>query len=709
MQNLNSYFLSQGLFDTQLLKEHCDRHFVKYITSPRLPHLVQLHYSDECQFESLWDSFNTRCRGTVVDLKNKKILNYPFDKFFNIEQKGAPSYDELVKLGPFVTTEKLDGTMIVLVYDRETNQYLTFSKGSLDNEFGTFANQFVPESLKDSKLLEEYSLVFELIWYENKVVIDYSQKGVEQGLVLTGVRHNKSEKLLSVKETQGFADKHSLRTFKTYFFNGVDQVVTNVKELPFSEEGYVLRWDEEELLLKVKSPAYLAVHRFLSGLNDKNLLELLIEGKDKEALDTCPEEYRNEVISALENYRKAALELRSQVYTLFAQAPKETRKEFALWVKSNVQSDLQKYLFTLIDQKPLELVAFYRSFHRVRKPSLSVLKVQVPSLVIMVGTSGSGKSYLASKLFPNTRIISSDNCREHILWHGNPPEGMSSETYWTKMQGVSYQAFQMFHREIDQVLGQGQLAVADATSLRPHARNELEQIAARHKVPVSYIVVATPENLCIERDASRKYPVGMTVIDKQTKILDQVMSDLSGKNNVTFVTPKNSDLLGIELVSSQMNTQVKEEVKKDTILCDLDGTLADITHRLHYVQNRPANWDAFFMECTKDVPKPWCVNLLKAMMAQGYKVLIVSARSQVVEKESRKWLDDIGLSEVELVLVRPEGNTTADQLMKKTWLYSSGLKNRVLFVVDDRQKVVDMWREEGLTCLQCDKWEERKK
>ena len=59
-----------------------------------------------------------------------------------------------------------------------------------------------------------------------------------------------------------------------------------------------------------------------------------------------------------------------------------------------------------------------------------------------------------------------------------------------------------------------------------------------------------------------------------------------------------------------------------------------------------------------------------------------------------------------LYLLRGEHDKfTPDQDLKRTWLNQFG-KEDILFVVDDRQKVVDMWREEGLTCLQCADWEE---
>lgn len=153
-------------------------------------------------------------------------------------------------------------------------------------------------------------------------------------------------------------------------------------------------------------------------------------------------------------------------------------------------------------------------------------------------------------------------------------------------------------------------------------------------------------------------------------------------------------------------------MEKDTVLFDLDGTVADITHRLKYVQTPTPDWPRFFKECVNDVPKPWARELARALMFAGYRVVIVSARSRVVEQETRDWFIKHwgpGYMPEAIHLIRPDKDSTPDDKLKREWLYSWGLKDRVLFVVDDRQRVVDMWRAEGLTCLQCDKWEEYKR
>ena len=148
-----------------------------------------------------------------------------------------------------------------------------------------------------------------------------------------------------------------------------------------------------------------------------------------------------------------------------------------------------------------------------------------------------------------------------------------------------------------------------------------------------------------------------------------------------------------------------------SVIVDLDGTLANIDHRVHLVRREKPDWDAFYAACDKDTPNEWCVELIRAFIRVGAPVVIVSARRQEEEKKTREWLSrmfEIILPGPKLRLLRGPGNHEPDTVLKKRWLDSFGREN-ILFVVDDRQKVVDMWRAEGLTCLQCAAWEEYKK
>lgn len=147
---------------------------------------------------------------------------------------------------------------------------------------------------------------------------------------------------------------------------------------------------------------------------------------------------------------------------------------------------------------------------------------------------------------------------------------------------------------------------------------------------------------------------------------------------------------------------------KGTVVIDLDGTLANLDHRLPFVKRESPDWDAFFEACTHDVINIWCYHLIHALTNSDISVKIVSARSRKVEEKTRQWLKFQDIPEsVELVLLRAEGDFTPDDDLKMKWL-SQQNKAEILFVVDDRQRVVDMWRKEGLVCLQCYAWPEWK-
>lgn len=151
---------------------------------------------------------------------------------------------------------------------------------------------------------------------------------------------------------------------------------------------------------------------------------------------------------------------------------------------------------------------------------------------------------------------------------------------------------------------------------------------------------------------------------------------------------------------------------KDTVVVDLDGTLADGRARYHLVKGKHRDYEAFHKRLGEDPPNEWCVRLIRAIVngGHGLRVVLVSARPKSAHAETIAWLaEHLGEDFFHaLFLLRAEGDSTPDQELKRNWLHAYG-KDRVLFTVDDRQKVVNMWRQEGITCLQCAAWSDDKK
>lgn len=369
MQNLDSYFIEKGLFDRAALELHADRNMARLRMSEKYPHLGIVHYRDDAVFgKGSWTPFAKACRGVVVDFQNKRLLAKPFHKFFNIGESHAPSVRDLEAMDGFHVMEKLDGSMIILVHDEVTDTFITTTKGSMDSEQGAWAMGHIPSSVQDQGLVREHTLMWEMVSYRHQIVIPYHKKGYAEGLYLIGVRHNKSEKLFDPVEVQAFARDYGLRTFKTFFFPSVQAILDDAKALPFTDEGYVLRFRGSDLMVKVKSAEYLRIHRLVGNLSEGNLLDVLIEGKQQDVFDNAgflPEEYREDVLEQIRGFQREALEFRGHCYSIYAGLlPKEDKKSFALALKSLKTGEKEGFVFRLYDGKDPQLSDIYRVFRK---------------------------------------------------------------------------------------------------------------------------------------------------------------------------------------------------------------------------------------------------------------------------------------------------------------------------------------------------------
>ena len=142
-------------------------------------------------------------------------------------------------------------------------------------------------------------------------------------------------------------------------------------------------------------------------------------------------------------------------------------------------------------------------------------------------------------------------------------------------------------------------------------------------------------------------------------------------------------------------------MKQKAIICDIDGTLADPTHRLHHIEKAPKDWDSFFEACDKDKLNKWCFEIIKKFSASGYKILYITGRKESIRAHTIAWLLEQNCPSGSLIM-RPN-NTRIHDTELKEGIYKKEVEPKydVLFTLEDRQSVVDMWRSLGLICLQC--------
>lgn len=148
-------------------------------------------------------------------------------------------------------------------------------------------------------------------------------------------------------------------------------------------------------------------------------------------------------------------------------------------------------------------------------------------------------------------------------------------------------------------------------------------------------------------------------------------------------------------------------VRPKAIIIDLDGTLCNNEHRRHFVEGEEKDFEKFNAACVDDKVNQWCLELIKAMDAAGYRILFISGREYKFREQTWLWIVENAATKIDSntdIYMRAIGDYRKDSVVKEE-IYRRLIEPhfKVLFCVDDRQQVVDMWRSLGLTCLQCAK------
>ena len=292
-------------------------------THPTLD-LTIWNYSPKVQYERLWDEITLQCRGLVTNSKGV-IVARPFKKFFNYEEykpEEIPNED-------YVVYEKMDGSLGILFYyeyelsderryniwfnnNYETGMERFFDPNNLpdyDNSYyeptpktkgewifatrGSFTSE---QSIKGKEILDrkhDYSALrkdntylFEIIYPENRIVVDY--KG-EEKLVVLGVIHTETGN--EVPDSSLFFMQEGGWELVTVYKTWGEGYDILKEEISKDKEGYVLRF-RSGFRMKIKGEEYVRLHRILTNISNSDIWEYLKDGKSfDEILDKVPDEF----------------------------------------------------------------------------------------------------------------------------------------------------------------------------------------------------------------------------------------------------------------------------------------------------------------------------------------------------------------------------------------------------------------------------------
>lgn len=144
-------------------------------------------------------------------------------------------------------------------------------------------------------------------------------------------------------------------------------------------------------------------------------------------------------------------------------------------------------------------------------------------------------------------------------------------------------------------------------------------------------------------------------------------------------------------------------------LVDIDGTIADCSHRLPHIQKEPKDWNAFFDACGRDRPILHMVDLVRSISADDIEVVFVSGRPERCRQATIDWLksafrewdwaDPVSFSRD--LYMRKDGDHRPDDVVKGELLDALLADGwRPIMAFDDRDRVVKMWRSRGIPCAQ---------
>jgi hypothetical protein len=142
-----------------------------------------------------------------------------------------------------------------------------------------------------------------------------------------------------------------------------------------------------------------------------------------------------------------------------------------------------------------------------------------------------------------------------------------------------------------------------------------------------------------------------------------------------------------------------------TYIFDIDGTLAEISHRLHFVEGENKDWDAFFAACVDDKPIQPVIDVCRALGLtsnhERFRIIYLTGRSDVVRRETHIWLFDKCHLPIGEVIMRKAGDHRPDTQAKKELMEKIIAEgDTICGVFEDRPSVCRVWRDMGLTVFQ---------
>lgn len=305
-----------------------DEGYVHYQQHPS-QELYIYNYTQSAQYNRVWNEVTLMCRGLIMDASHN-IIARPFPKFFNLGEYEGQIIPDL----DFEVYEKMDGSLGILYWVGA--QPFIATRGSFTSDQAMKASELLRTTYAHTleMLSKEKTYLFEIIYPENKIVVDYGQ---EESLVLLAVIDTATGADLPLEDI-GFpiVKKH----------DGIKDIKTLKSMEEANKEGLVLKYSDG-YRLKVKFDEYLRLHRIITQVSTISIWEHLRNGQTLDVIiDQVPDEFYNWVKSIETNLIEEYKAIEALCISNFKVM--EDRKATAHYFRTLPYS---KILFAMLDNK----------------------------------------------------------------------------------------------------------------------------------------------------------------------------------------------------------------------------------------------------------------------------------------------------------------------------------------------------------------------
>ncbi|MFI0977372.1 RNA ligase [Streptomyces sp. NPDC021093] len=718
---------------------------------PELP-LSIYAYTRTCQYEQNWTEVTTRCRGLVVDDESGEVVALPLPKFFNAsEHARGRAYAPALPDEPFEVYDKVDGSLGIVFH--HSGRWHVASKGSFISEQATWARRFLATK-DDSGLVPGTTYLAEILYPENRIVVNYGDRrdlvllaaygpdGAEVPLAEAAVGWQPIGSVVRVRPAMPLAELLELSASSTLPDGGASTGT--------DAEGFVVRF-ASGLRTKVKIAEYVRLHKVLTGITERDvwrgygiqrfrdsgrppkLVAQAVGCSIAEAtgstplddlLEQVPDEFDAWVRGVITRLDEALADRERAIDAAYATISHlgADRAAFARAALALPDREVRAAMFQRLEGKPTELVV-WRALKPVTadpfktdedsgtvsaEPARPVKPVKpveplepanpvkpakraapvaaaapaLPVVHVMTGLPASGKTTAARALQAESdgriRRVNLDDLRAMLdlpasRVRDESPEGRA-RSYAREQTVLSVQ-----DTAVRAAVDDGFDVVVDNTHLTPHIPKRLKAAVAGQAVFVVHDFTDVPVDECVRRDAARDSPVGEDVI--------RILADKHAKARKS----------GWRLTADWFNDQtpvapyVPDPALPSAVMCDIDGTLALTGNR--------GPFD--FTRCGLDVLNPSVRDALLAFrQAHGDKLVLLSGRGEEFREQTEEWLKRHDVPYDELWM-RPAKDQRRDDIVKAE-LFDAHVRERyaVRVSLDDRDRVVELWRRMGLPTWQ---------